>query len=237
VIKCVSINGQGFSNEFINKYKKLIDGNKEKIIAVNSKYDYVNCLFNSVAGETHYIKTSFQFNPLFYHKGSIMLDYDGNLRDETSRSIFAKIINDFSTSLVSDLPDDLKSITVDGLISGIEAVLCKKQSSDRIIKIIGSVLIMMTYGKYFKIKETFALSYMVIQFLVLPLLFWADFINVEETKNKELLKDILNKMDKAAMTIINKLKLTEDRKNPISKNLYSKFDIFINKLHGAVESL
>ncbi|ALP90668.1 hypothetical protein HMPREF1084_01339 [Clostridium butyricum 60E.3] len=237
VIKCVSINGQGFSNEFINKYKKLIDGNKEKIIAVNSKYDYVNCLFNSVAGETHYIKTSFQFNPLFYHKGSIMLDYDGNLRDETSRSIFAKIINDFSTSLVSDLPDDLKSITVDGLISGIEAVLCKKQSSDRIIKIIGSVLIMMTYGKYFKIKETFALSYMVIQFLVLPLLFWADFINVEETKNKELLKDILNKMDKAAMTIINKLKLTEDSKNPISKNLYSKFDIFINKLHGAVESL
>ncbi len=95
----------------------------------------------------------------------------------------------------------------------------------------------MTYGKYFKIKETFALSYMVIQFLVLPLLFWADFINVEETKNKEFLKDILNKMDKAAMTIINKLKLTEDSKNPISKNLYGKFDIFINKLHGAVESL
>ncbi len=60
---------------------------------------------------------------------------------------------------------------------------------------------------------------------------------MEETKNKELLKDILNKMDKAAMTIINKLKLTEDSKNPISKNLYSKFDIFINKLHGAVESL
>lgn len=32
VIKCVSINGQGFSNEFINKYKKLIDGNKEKLL-------------------------------------------------------------------------------------------------------------------------------------------------------------------------------------------------------------
>ncbi len=52
--------------------------NKSKIIAVNSKYDYVNCLLNSIAGETHYIKTSFQFNPLFYHKGTIMLDYDGN---------------------------------------------------------------------------------------------------------------------------------------------------------------
>lgn len=237
VIKCVSINGQGFSNEFIEKYKKLIEDNKSKIIAVNSKYDYVNCLLNSIAGESHYIKTSFQFNPLFYHKGIIMLDYDGNLREETGRSIFSKIINDFSTSLVSDLPDDLKSLTIDGLISGIEAVLCRKESSDRIIQIIGSILIMMTYGKYFKVKETFVLSYMVIQFLVLPLLFWGDFINVEETHSKELLKDILNKIDKGADAILSRLKLTEDSKNPISRNLYNKFNIFINKLQAAEETL
>lgn len=237
VIKCVSINGQGFSNEFIKKYKNLIEDNKSKIIAVNSKYDYVNCLLNSIAGESHYIKTSFQFNPLFYHKGSIMLDYDGNLREETSRSIFSKIINDFSTSLVSDLPDDLKSLTIDGLISGIEAILCRRESSDRIIKIIGSILIMMTYGKYFKVKETFVLSYMIIQFLVLPLLFWGDFINVEETHSKELLKDILNKIDKCADAILSRLKLAEDSKNPISRNLYNKFNIFINKLHAAEETL
>ncbi|MGM9934572.1 MAG: Mbeg1-like protein [Clostridium sp.] len=237
VIKCVSINGQGFSNEFIKKYKNLIEDNKSKIIAVNSKYDYVNCLLNSIAGESHYIKTSFQFNPLFYHKGSIMLDYDGNLREETSRSIFSKIINDFSTSLVSDLPDDLKSLTIDGLISGIEAILCRRESSDRIIKIIGSILIMMTYGKYFKVKETFVLSYMIIQFLVLPLLFWGDFINVEETHSKELLKDILNKIDKCADAILSRLKLAEDSKNPISRNLYNKFNIFINKLHDAEETL
>lgn len=237
VVKCVSINGQGFSNEFIDKYRNLIDLNKEKIIAVNSKYDYVNCLLNSISGKTHYIKTSFQLNPLFYHKGSIMLDYDGNLREETSRSIFAKVINDFSTSLVSDLPDDLKSITIDGLISGIEAVLCKKQSSDRIIKIIGSALIMMTYGKYFKMKESFMLSYMIIQILVLPLLFWADFINVEENRSKELLRNILNKMNKSAMVITNKLKLAEDNKNPLSRNLYNKFDIFMSKLHELEENL
>lgn len=237
VIKCVSINGQGFSNEFIKKYKNLIEDNKSKIIAVNSKYDYVNCLLNSIAGESHYIKTSFQFNPLFYHKGSIMLDYDGNLREETSRSIFSKIINDFSTSLVSDLPDDLKSLTIDGLISGIEAILCRRESSDRIIKIIGSILIMMTYGKYFKVKETFVLSYMIIQFLVLPLLFWGDFINVEETHSKELLKDILNKIDKCADAILSRLKLAEDSKNPISRNLYNKFNIFINKLFAAEETL
>lgn len=237
VKKCISINGQGFSNEFVKKYKNLIEENKSKIIAVNSKYDYVNCLLNSIAGETHYIKTSFQFNPLFYHKGTIMLDYDGNLREETGRSIFAKIINDFSTSLISDLPDDLKSLTVDGLISGIEAVLCKKQSSDRIIKIIGSILIMMTYGKYFKMKETFVLSYMAIQFLVVPLLFWGDFINVEETHSKELLKDILGKMNKSAGSVLRKLKFVEDSKNPISRNLYEKFSILMSRLQDAEESL
>lgn len=237
VKECVSINGQGFSNEFVKKYKNLIEENKSKIIAVNSKYDYVNCLLNSIAGKTYYIKTSFQFNPLFYHKGTIMLDYDGNLREETGRSIFSKIINDFSTSLVSDLPDELKSLTVDGLISGIEAVLCKKQSSDGIIKIIGSILIMMTYGKYFKMKEAFVLSYMAVQFLVIPLLFWGDFINVEETHSRELLKDVLGKMDKSAGAVLRKLKFVENSKNPISRNFYDKFSVLMNRLQEAEESL
>ena len=236
VIKCISINGQGFSNEFLEKYKELIELNKSKIIAINSKYDYVNCLLNSIAGERYYIKTSFQFNPLFYHKGSIMLDYDGNLREETNQSIFSKIINDFSTSLVSDLSSELKSTTIDGLISGIEAVMCRKNSSDTIIKVIGSVLIMMTYGKYFKLKETFAISYMIIQLIVLPLLFWGDFINVEENHSKELLSQILNKMNNGAQGIINKLKLVEDSKNPISRNLYNKFNLFIDKLQSTEES-
>ncbi|WP_294372587.1 Mbeg1-like protein [uncultured Clostridium sp.] len=234
VIKCISINGQGFSNEFIKKYKDFIEKNKSKIVAVNSKYDYVNCLLNSIAGESHYIKTSFQFNPLFYHKGTIMLDYDGNMREETGRSIFAKIINDFSTSFISDLPDELKSLTIDGVISGIEAVMCRKQSIDALVKIIGSVLIMMTYGKYFKIKETFVLSYMVIQVLVLPLLFWADFINAEETHSNEVLKDILYKMNKGAEIIFKKMKYADESQNPIRKNLYNKFCVFMNKLQEAL---
>ena len=236
VIKCISINGQGFSKEFLEKYKELIELNKSKIIAVNSKYDYVNCLLNSIAGERYYIKTSFQFNPLFYHKGNIMLDYDGNLREETNQSIFSKIINDFSTSLVSDLSNELKSITVDGLISGIEAVMCRKNSSDTIIKVIGSVLIMMTYGQYFKMKETFAISYMIVQLIVLPLLFWGDFIDVEENHSKELLEQILNNMNDGAHGIIKKLKLVEDSKNPISRNLYNKFNLFIDKLQSVEEN-
>ncbi|MGN0144602.1 MAG: Mbeg1-like protein [Clostridium sp.] len=237
VIKCVSINGQGFSNEFISKYKKLIEKNKSKIIAINSKYDYVNCLFNSIAGENHYINTSFQFNPLFYHKGCIMLDYDGNLREETNRSIFSKIINDFSTSLVSDLPDELKSLTIDGFISGIEAVMCKEKSADRIIKVIGSILIMMTYGKYFKIKESFAISYMIIQFIAIPLLFWADFINIEENYSKELLKEVLNKMDKGAQGILKKFKLVENSNNSLSRILYDRFSIFMDKLQSVQDNL
>ena len=57
IIRCISINGQGFSNEFINKYKDEINKNKSKIICINSKYDYVNCLFNSIAEECQYIQT------------------------------------------------------------------------------------------------------------------------------------------------------------------------------------
>lgn len=55
VKKCISINGQGFSNEFLNKYKEEIDKNKYKIITINSKNDYVNCLFNSISYEDIYI--------------------------------------------------------------------------------------------------------------------------------------------------------------------------------------
>ena len=95
---------------------------------------------------------------------------------------------------------------------------------------------MMTYGKYFKLKETFAISYMIIQLIVLPLLFWGDFINVEENHSKELLSQILNKMNNGAQGIINKLKLVEDSKNPISRNLYNKFNLFIDKLQSTEES-
>lgn len=182
VEKCISVNGQGFSNEFLKRYKEEIENNKSKIISINAKYDYVNCLFNKIYNEIHYIKTDIQINPFDYHRADILLDHEGNIREEVSCGIFSKLINDFSISLISDLPEDIRSLTIDGLIGGIELVLCKGQTSERLIKIIGGIIIVVTYGRYFKYKETFLLTYTVIQGLILPLIFWNDFVNIEEEK-------------------------------------------------------
>lgn len=235
--KCVSINGQGFSNEFIEKYNKEIRRNKEKIVAINSKYDYVNCLFNTIAGEIHYLKTDFQINPLYYHKANILIDKYGHLKPETSRSIFSKIINDFTTSLISDLPKDLKLITTDGIISGIEAILCGEDSSDKILKILGSVFIILTYGRYFQMKETIALGYSALQMVIIPLFLWGDFITIEETGSNDKLVEVIDKIEEKYNTLIGKVKIDEDKKNNISGKLSKTFSNFLSKLKSENDNL
>lgn len=203
--KCISVNGQGFSNEFIKRYNKEIVNNKSKITSINAKYDYVSCLFNEIANEIYYIKTELQINPFDYHRADLLLNNEGNIREEVSCGIFSKIINDFSTSLISDLPEKIRCITIDGLIGGIELVLCKGETSERLIKIIGGIIIMATYVRYFKYKETFLLIYTVLQGLILPLMFWRDFVDIEEENSKELLKNVVNNMTILGNEIIEKL--------------------------------
>ena len=155
IIKCISVNGQGFSNEFISKYKDQINQNKSKIISINSKYDYVNCLFNSIAEECQYIETEFQVNPIYYHKANILLDENGDLRKQTNEGIFSKIINHYSMSLISDLPEDMQNLIINGMTRVIELILCKGEIKDNILKIAGKYLIMLCYENCFKYKESF----------------------------------------------------------------------------------
>lgn len=219
VEKCISVNGQGFSNEFLKRYKEEIDNNKSKIISINAKYDYVNCLFNKISNETHYIKTDIQINPFDYHRADILLDHEGNIREEGSCGIFAKLINDFSTSLISDLPEDIRSLTIDGLIGGIELVLCKGQTSERLIKIIGGIIIVVTYGRYFKYKETFLLTYTVLQGLILPLMFWKEFVDIEEENSKELFNNVASNITILGNEIIQKLNNIDGIKNPVAQSV------------------
>jgi len=228
--KCISINGQGFSNEFIEKYKEEIAKNKDKIISLNSKYDYVNCLFNTIAGEIHYYKTDFQLNPLYYHKVNILVNRNGKLKEETTRSIFSKIINDFTISIISDLPKDLKCLITDGIISAIESLLCGKDSSDKILKILGSVFIVLIYGRYFQMKETLALGYSVLQMSLIPLLLWSDFVNIEETQSNEKYTELIEDIEEKYNALISKIKIDEDKKGYISSKISNTFNIFINKL-------
>ena len=209
IIKCISVNGQGFSNEFINKYKEKIYENKSKIICINSKYDYVNCLFNSIEGECHYIETDFQINPLDYHKANILLDRNGNLRQKTNEATFSKIINYFSTSLISDLPEDIQNLIVNGMIGVIELILCKGENKDNILKVAGEFLIMLCYENCYKYKEIFNTSYAVLEALILPLLFWGDFVTIEETKSKDLLDKVVGRINILGDGIIKKIEVID----------------------------
>ena len=209
IIKCISVNGQGFSNEFINKYKEKIYENKSKIICINSKYDYVNCLFNSIEGECHYIETDFQINPLDYHKANILLDRNGNLRQKTNEATFSKIINYFSTSLISDLPEDIQNLIVNGMIGVIELILCKGENKDNILKVAGEFLIMLCYENCYKYKEIFNKSYAVLEALILPLLFWGDFVTIEETKSKDLLDKVVGRINILGDGIIKKIEVID----------------------------
>lgn len=215
--RCISVNGQGFSNEFIKKYSEDIENNKYKIVSINCKYDYVNCLLNTIASQIHYISTEFQINPFFYHKCNILLDKHGNLGSESNRAFFSEIINDFSTSIVSDLPNEIRRLVMESLMSLIEVFLCRTMLKENIIKIAGGTLIILMYGKYFKYKDAFAISYSVLEMLLVPFLLWKDFIDIEETHSKENYKKILMKIVFMENNILNKLYVISDKAELFTK--------------------
>ncbi len=244
--RCISVNGQGFSNEFIKKYSEDIENNKYKIICINCKYDYVNCLLNTIANQSYYISTELQINPFFYHKCNILLDKYGNLRKESKRAFFSKIINDFSTSLISDLPKELRILVMEGLMSIIEAFLCRNLINENIIKIAGGTLIILMYGKYFKYKEAFAISYSVLEMILVPLLLWKDFIDIDETHSKEKYKELQRKIISMENNVLNKLGIISDKaeiftkiknnnnlidNNRIIKNIQNTLDKFTKSLY------
>jgi len=234
IIKCISVNGQGFSNEFISKYKEEIHKNKSKIISINSKYDYVNCLFNSIAGECHYIQTEFQINPLYYHKVNILLDENGDLRQATNEGIFSKIINYFSASLISNMPEDIKCLIIDGVIGAIELMLCKEESKDKILKIAGGFLIMLCYENYFKCKKVFSISYAVLEALILPLLFWRDFIDIEETNSKELLEKVIDGINILGDGITKKIEIIDKNQISLIESVSKAISNLIDQLKNQV---
>lgn len=54
VDRCISFDGQGFSDEFIEKYYDFIDNRQGIIENNNVDYDYVNILLNDVGNTTYY---------------------------------------------------------------------------------------------------------------------------------------------------------------------------------------
>lgn len=118
--RCVSYDGQGFSQEFIDEYADEISQNAYKITSISAEGDFVNCLLFSIAGTKKYIDTDPQKNFLHNHKPNILLDQNGDLRTETDQAEYAKLINEYSIYAVSTLREPERSWTVDGLIALLE---------------------------------------------------------------------------------------------------------------------
>ncbi|GIP52982.1 Mbeg1-like protein [Paenibacillus vini] len=123
VKKVVSLDGQGFSREFMNKYRERIEANRYKITSISAGNDLVNSLLIPVAGTIKFIQTShplLRLNPLYYHKPNIVLNERGELNDSAPQGLLSKFINEFSIYASTTMKDPVRRYTFDGLLGLIE---------------------------------------------------------------------------------------------------------------------
>jgi len=120
VESCVSFDGPGFSDLFIEKYGSQIKNNRSKMINISAEQDVVNALLKPIAGKRIFIKTDEQ-NPILSHKFNILLDGNGNLNPTVKEPGFvAQFVNAYSIYIDENLEEPEKSYTVDGLIALLE---------------------------------------------------------------------------------------------------------------------
>lgn len=120
VSRCVSFDGQGFSEEFLEKYENKIAERAHRIESISASDDYVNCLLYSIAGIKTYVLTEEQDNFLYYHKPNILLDGNGDIRPSGEQAALSRFINEYTTYIISNVPEPQRSVTIDGLIALLE---------------------------------------------------------------------------------------------------------------------
>ncbi|WP_459477183.1 Mbeg1-like protein [Clostridium saccharoperbutylacetonicum] len=231
--KCVSVNGQGFSNSFLESYREEINKNKSKIVCINAEYDYVSCLFNTISGENHFIKTDFQVNPFDYHRANILLDNNGKLRQETSESVIFNIVNGFSLYIISNLNENLERTIADKVIDIIELFLCKKDEKN-IMTFAGEYLIMDYYRSKYEQDEDFIKSYALVEILILPLVFWDEFIYIEETKSEAHIKAVTENIRWFCNKIVNKVQNFDESQKYIVVWVMKGINDFIYRLEREI---
>lgn len=192
ISKCVSFDGQGFSEEFLEKYKKEISSKSGRITSISASDDFVNCLLYSIAGTKLYSETETQSDFQCYHKPNILLE-NGNLRSETEESQLSIFINEYTTYMISNLDEPERSATVDGLI----ALLESGESKESIIQTIYAGANALSHlddfafnyiGEHYGVGTELLLTY--VAATLCPLLFMDDFIN----STKETIGEITNAM-------------------------------------------
>ncbi|GGH11141.1 Mbeg1-like protein [Paenibacillus segetis] len=118
----ISFDGQGFSEEFLEKYKDQIKANAHKITSISAKDDFVNCLLNPIANtdKIKYINTDEQEKFIYNHKPNIMLNESGQLRGVATQGVLGKLINDFTIYINANMIEPHRSYAIDGLLALME---------------------------------------------------------------------------------------------------------------------
>ena len=121
--RCVSFDGQGFSDEFYNKYNDAILKNQDKISNNNTNSDYVNLLLNDV-GDTKF------YQGYDYGKGGFLENHCPNtylnFKDnppsmkEAKRDDRMKVIDEYLNSYLRTLSPEDKKATLDMLGQAVE---------------------------------------------------------------------------------------------------------------------
>ena len=135
VDRCISFDGQGFNDHFVDKYADEIAENGGKIKSICAKNDYVSILLNTVAGETVYLENDVNnfkdghspFTLWKTNKGDLKYGQYATPVDQDPTMAEAEVLLDKLCNDINHMPKFLRSAMVDnlgsiaGLIFGISS--------------------------------------------------------------------------------------------------------------------
>ncbi len=230
VVKCVSFDGQGFSEEFLNKYAEEIEKKAQSIISISASKDFVNCLLYPIAGTRIYVEAEEQDKFIHWHKPNILMDENGNLKTQSEQSDLAKFINEYTTYMISNMDEPERTITIDGLI----ALLEKGESKEHILQTIyaGNVAISHLDDFAFDyIGENYGLSSELITTyiaaLYCPHLFLDDLLNC----GKEMVGSVIGEMLNFAEEVRKKLESFGKKASQYGKKFVEAITTYANKVN------
>ncbi len=129
--RCVSYDGQGFCDDFLQTYADKIADASGKISSICCKDDYVNILLNPIAGDIRYLETEPGVNPHYswqlydYNVRNGLVDKNGNFIGTVDQSQTMEIVADVLDAFVDKLgtlPSWLEESIVDALASDVGLV-------------------------------------------------------------------------------------------------------------------
>ena len=235
IARCVSFDGQGFSPEFIRDNKPIIEKKAGSIISISAENDFVNCLLYPIAGTQMYIRTEDQSNFIHNHKPNILLDENGNLREETEKSEIAKIITDYTTYMISNLDDPERSMAIDGAIDIVISFLAS--DSDEIKKalirnIVAEVIVAKNVDDYLfnVIGDAYGYPAEVVATYVAANIFPLIFIDDMLKRQKEMIDDVHSRIKDFANIVVGKFNSIGDKAADYGKKFMNAVDVYTSRV-------